>query len=416
MLIMTIVAISLTIASIIHLKSNTRYDASVDLFVNYQTDNDASSSNSIDMSLKLIETYKTILKSERLIDRVLEKSDKSYSRKYLSDHISIHSANESQIITIVARTNDRRGAANLANGYAQAFQQEIDQLMGMESVTILTEATENSGVREVSLPYYLLYVIAAIIGFLVAISIILIQEFYSNILNTPKKIEHHLKLPNLGIVPFIRKVQNHNRLGQESEEEFRYIRTKLRNQIQKKNIQSILVTSSSQGDGRSIISANLACSLAKDGIQTLYVDADLRNPIGRRIFDMANQKGITSVIDGDFTVDEVIQKTNRENLAFISSGPIPLNPTEILSSSKMNQIVEQLKTNFDVIIIDSPPLIVADAASLSNSVDGCLFVVDGRRTKVQLALRHLNNIQKVDLPVIGTILNKSSKRRTIIAE
>ena len=112
-----------------------------------------------------------------------------------------------------------------------------------------------------------------------------------------------------------------------------------------------------------------------------------------------------------------IQKTETENLSFIGSGPIPPNPAEVLSSPKMKALIEELKNQFEVIIIDTPSLNVADTISLSMVVDGCIYVIDAEVTKEEQVSISLGQLRKVDAPILGTILNRSySEEKRIVFE
>lgn len=423
-LIVTIVLIFTFIGSLISFSLPPKYEAKVDLLVNYTTKdarNAALQTSDIEMSLSLIETYKYMLKSDRMLGEVNSQLTEPYSKLELMDNITIESGNNSQVITIVAREKTREKAAILVNTYAIKFQDEIKTLMNLENIIILNVVSGNSGIKEVTLPFYMISVISFIIGFIVATMIIGVREFYSSKLTTGLKTENVLDIPNMGIISFIKNKKSFkNKNNQWDEklisainspitltEEFRRVRANIQFQMSKRNVKTLLVTSPVYGDGKSLISGNLAVIMAMDGQKTVFVDANLRKPIGRRVFNLPERKGLTSTISGKFNLNEIIQQTETENLSFISAGPIPPNPTEVLSSEKMKILIERLKRQFDVIIIDTPPLVVADAISLSTSVDGCLYVVDAGSTKELQASKSLAELQKVGAPILGTILNRS---------
>lgn len=404
------------------------YEAKTDLLINYTSKNNENTvlqTSDIEMSLRLIETYKNMLKSDRMVGKVNAQLAEPYSKLELTKNISIESKNNSQIITIIAQEKTEEKAVALVNTYANTFEEEVKTLMSLENITILNEASMNAGTRDVTLPFYLLSVVSFIIGTIVVILTILVQEFYSTKLNTSLRTEAILNLPSLGTIPLIkskkRKHQNPNQWDEKLvsmmdspillTEEFRRIRANLYFQMMQKNAKTILVTSPINGDGKSLISINLALIMAMDGKKTVYVDADLRKPIGRQMFNLPKRNGLTSIVSGNLKIDEVIQKTGTENLSFISAGPIPPNPAEVLSSVKMKAVIEILKDQYDVIIIDTPSLVVADAISLSTVVDGCIYVIDAERTKEVQASKSLEQLQKVEASLLGTILNKRSSTR-----
>lgn len=395
------------------------YIAKTDLLVNYTTlenESTALQSSDIEMSLRLIETYKHMLKSDRMLSQVIGELNETYTKPELLNKVSIESGNNSQIITIVAQEDTAEKSATLVNTYAMTFQEQVEMLMNIRNITILNEVSVDSGIKKVKLSLIFVGAISLIIGFIMTAMIIFIQEFYFTKLNTVSKIEGSLKIPNLGTLPIIKnKKSNHPRGKLISamaspllfNEEFRRIRANVQFQMIQKSIKTILVTSPVFGEGKSLISGNLAVVMAMDGKKTVFIDADLRKPIGRHLFDLPERKGLTSTVSGDIQLDEIIQKTEIENLFFISAGPIPPNPAEVLSSTKMQALLTMLKEQFDVIIIDTPPLAVADCLSLSTMVEGCLYVVDAERTKEKVANKSLRQLQKVGAPVLGTILNRS---------
>ena len=423
-LILTVVLAFVVISSCISFSLPTRYEAKVDLLVNYTEETDEGSmlqTSDIEMSLRLIETYKYMLKSDRMLVEVNSQLAEPYSKLELMDNIAIESSSNSQVITIVAREKTREKSAVLANTYATKFQEEIKTLMNLENIIILNIASVNSGIKEITLPFYMISFISFIIGSIVSTMIIIAREFYSSKLTTSLKVESILEVPNLGTISFIKSKSHLKKKRHQWDEklvsaiespttlteEFRRVRANIQFHMSKRNVKTILVTSPVYGDGKSFISGNLAVVMAIDGKKTVFVDANLRKPIGRRVFNLPERKGLTSIVLGQFKLNEVLQKTKTENLSFISAGPIPPNPTEVLSSSKMKFVIERLKEKFDVIIIDTSSLVVADAISLSTTVDGCLYVLDAGSTKELQASKSLEELQKVGAPILGTILNRS---------
>lgn len=398
------------------------YEAKTDLLINYSGKRSESSvlqSNEIDMNLRLIETYKQMLKSDRMISKVNEKLEKTYSKKTIMNNIKIETSNNSQIITIVVTEKTPEAAALLANIYAQVFQEQVRELMNLENINILKEVSAETDVIMIKPSPILFYFVSLLIGILISIMTILIKEFHITNLNTVAKTEKILGITNLGIISSIRSRRTTNfqlfNLIQSLDkpmntmEEFRILRANILFQMAQKHIKTIMVTSSNLEDGKTFISGNLAISMAMDGKKTLYVDADLRKPDGRKLFNLPERKGLTSTIIGNYRLEEVIQETSTDNLFFISSGPLPTNPAEILSSTNMKSLVEELKIKFDVIIFDTPPLIVTDAISLSSLVDGCLFVVDTTYTKEDMAKRSISSLTKVGANFLGSVLNRNNK-------
>lgn len=417
-------SLSILIGSAANYLMVSRYEAKTDLLVNYTSENAANTilqANDIEMSLRLIETYKYMLKSDRLLERVNSQLNESYSKEELLRNVSIESGNNSQIITIVVHEKSIEKAALLANTYAVIFQEEMKTLMNLENITILNEVSETTGIKEVKIPIYMTIILTLMSSLVVSIILILLKTYYSDRLDTIFKIESVLQYPNLGVIPKMknrrlrkRKQNLWNELLVSTHatsnlltEEFRRMRANVQFQMEQNNAQTLMITSSKEGDGKSLVSGNLAIIMAMNGKKTIYIDGDLRKPVGRKIFDLPERKGLTSIIEGEFQLRDVVQKTDTKNLFFMSAGPIPPQPAEVLSSQKLRNLIEELKGHYDVIIFDAPPLVVADAVGLSTAVDGCLYIIDAAHTKETQARNNLAQLQKVNAPILGTILNKS---------
>ncbi|WP_318616809.1 polysaccharide biosynthesis tyrosine autokinase [Sporosarcina sp. YIM B06819] len=400
------------------------YEAKIDLLINNPTKDEGSTvleTYEIDMNLRLIETYKYILKSDRMMANVNAEFNKPYTNGELMEKIKIVSTNESQILTIIANEKSQKQAALLVNTYAATFQKEIKDLMHLENIKVLKEVSAEKDTRKVKPNHAYYFILSFVCGLLLCVTIVIAREVYFTKMDSVVKTERATGMTNLGTIPFMDKIllsQMHNDGPQGSLftngnlpdfiiEEYRRLRENIEFMLKGRGIKTIMITSSSPGDGKSTISSNLAMIMAMNGKKTIYIDADLRKSTGRTLFNLPKRKGLTSAIAGHETFESIIQATEIENLSFISAGPQPLNPTKFLSSARMKELLEQLAKKFDVIIIDSPPLLVVDAVTLSSIVDGCLFVIDAKSTKEELAMKSLAQLTKVNAPLLGTVLNRT---------
>jgi capsular exopolysaccharide synthesis family protein len=173
-------------------------------------------------------------------------------------------------------------------------------------------------------------------------------------------------------------------------------------------VQTLLVTSSAPGEGKSVTASNLAVVFAQAGRSVLLVDADLRWPSIQDLFDLPNVRGLTTLLRGEVTDPaDVAQPTEQPNLRVITTGPLPPNPAEQLGSHRMQTVIETLRESADIVIFDSPPLLaVADAAVLSAFADGTLLVIDAsrsRRRQVEIASSMLT---RAGAKTLGAVLNR----------
>jgi capsular exopolysaccharide synthesis family protein len=152
--------------------------------------------------------------------------------------------------------------------------------------------------------------------------------------------------------------------------------------------------------------------MAQSGRKVIIVDTDLRRPVQHRIFNLPNRHGLSDVVmDTKVSVSEQVQETSIENLYLLSSGSLPPNPAELLGSSRMKAIIDDLESNFDLVIFDSPPvLVVADAVILGSNVDGVIIISDVGRTRSAELKRSLEEMQRGRANVVGVVLNRVSSR------
>jgi len=169
---------------------------------------------------------------------------------------------------------------------------------------------------------------------------------------------------------------------------------------------TLLVTSSVPGEGRTVTAANLAVVFAQAGRRVLLVDADLRKPGVHIIFGLPNEHGLTTLFRESASPDAVAQKTELAKLRILTAGQLPPNPAELLGSARMREIVEGLKSGYDLVLFDSPSLqAVTDSAILSSFLDATLLVIDAGHTRRRSILQGREALAKVGARVLGVVLN-----------
>jgi len=194
---------------------------------------------------------------------------------------------------------------------------------------------------------------------------------------------------------------------------FRTLRTNIQFMNTKNKLQSLLVTSTIAGEGKSWVSSNLAATFAQAGKKVIILDADMRKGRQYRIFDVSPRPGLSNYLSGvtenDKEVDlaDYVQETEIENLFVIPAGNVPPNPSELLVSESMLHLLEKLKEICDIVIIDGPPTqLVTDSLILTRIADSTVIVAEGNKTKKESLRRIVDNIQKVGGKIAGVVLNK----------
>jgi capsular exopolysaccharide synthesis family protein len=166
------------------------------------------------------------------------------------------------------------------------------------------------------------------------------------------------------------------------------------------------------GEGKTVTAANLAVVFAQTGRTVLLVDADLRKPGVHLVFDLRNTHGLTTLLrSDDVSLDAIAQSTEQDNLRILTTGPLPPNPAELLSTQRMRTLFESLKSAADLIIVDGPPLqAVTDSAILSSFLDGTLFVIDAEQSRPRAVRLAREALGKAGANVLGAVLNRVPAR------
>ena len=190
-------------------------------------------------------------------------------------------------------------------------------------------------------------------------------------------------------------------------EQFNTIRTNIKFSNVDKDYKTLMVTSSNISEGKSTVSANIATTFAKQGLHTLLVDSDLRRPTVNATFEIDNPQGLSNYLsERNFDINSIIYKTSVKNLYVMPSGPIPPNPSELIGSKRMAELIKKLSDQLDLVIFDAPPVLsVTDAQIVSTNVDGTILVVRANKTEKAAVKEAVRLIKQVGGHIIGTILN-----------
>jgi polysaccharide biosynthesis transport protein len=226
-----------------------------------------------------------------------------------------------------------------------------------------------------------------------------------------RKVVRTAAVPSKGGTDFKRRLITYEDPKSPVSESYRSLRTNITYASVDKKIKSLLVSSSQPGEGKSTTTANLAIAFAQLRKKTLLVDADLRKPVQHNVFDLPRGPGLAEYLIGEVgDVDSIVYESKIENLFIITAGGLPPNPSELLGSDRMSQLVDQLEQKWDMVLFDSPPIVaVTDASMISAEIDAIALVVKAGHTERSAVDRALDMIRNVQAPLIGAILNSASQ-------
>ncbi|MBM2850803.1 MAG: CbiA protein, partial [Anaerolineales bacterium] len=256
-----------------------------------------------------------------------------------------------------------------------------------------------------------LILVAGASGLVLAAGAAYLLEFLDATIKTPEEISRLFQLSVIGYIAETRKMvegkphvaeQPHSTVA----EAFRSLKTNLEFSGVDKPLKTILVTSAAAAEGKTTIATNLAITMAQEGKKVVLLDADLRRPKVHAFLGMPNQAGVNEIYQGELEVMEALQTWKDENLTVITAGSMAAKPTELLGSHKMSQILSSLEGMAEVVILDGPPFLVADAWVLSAKVDGVLLVVRTGHTHREAVRTVMEQANRMGARVVGVALNR----------
>lgn len=261
-----------------------------------------------------------------------------------------------------------------------------------------------------------------VLGLMAGVGTAFVFEYFDNTIKNPDELADRFHIPVLGLIPFDKESLD-NRKGMALKffndprspvaEAFRTTMTSVRLSVADNPPKTLLVTSILPGAGKSSLSVNAGLSYLSEDEKCLLIDVDLRKPSLHKIFRNGDKgKGLSSVLTGMAKLDEVIESTDFPGLDLISSGPLPPNPAELLSSKRMRQLLEVVAQKYDRIILDGPPYQgFAEILVLANMVDGVILIAAEGDTPREGVKHFRNSIANIGGRILGAIINKSGRKK-----
>ena len=254
------------------------------------------------------------------------------------------------------------------------------------------------------------------VGLMLAGATVFAIEYLDDTLKTSDQITQVLDLPVIGYIAEM----EHNKEGpyvsenprSPVSETFRTLRTNLEFASVDNPLKSLLVVSAHPEEGKSTVAANLAVTMAQGGKRVLLIDADLRRPRVHKFFGLSNRIGLSDLIRDSVSMTDVSRPWKDTSLSIITSGGIPPNPADLLSSDKMASILEEAKKITDFVVVDSPPFLVADASILASRMDGVLLLVYPGKTPIDSALTTLEQMKRAGAHMVGVVMNRIPRNRS----
>lgn len=401
------------------------YTASGTIYVNNGSANLAdyqyTNSSDLNSAVQLTKTYLVVVKSDKVMNAVLERLINNYptiTTAAISSSLSMGNVSNTAVVSVTSKTRNARMSADIVNAVMEYAPDEIIRVVGAGSVEILDYAkvpvipdAKNSVHQGM---------VGAMSGAVIAACILALLYLMNRRISDAQELTDNYKPPVLSSIqrlnmknPTADSFILSNQSPMEVLENYAKLRMNLLYTLIGKNSHTIIITSSISGEGKSTISSNLSISCAMGGKKVLLIDGDLRRASQREIFGFDKRtKGVSDILAGNCEWKEAILKDVRETLDILPAGHFPPNPAELLESNEMQQLLKTLEEEYDLILIDMPPInVVADPLVLSEQVAGCLFVTrqnfsDHRDIKKALIAAEMTGMNVLGFVFYGENINE----------
>jgi len=378
-------------------------------------------SASLGLSVKRADTYSAYVASTRVRERVAAALDIDVAQVSLSG--TSDPITSSVVVTGFAPTPE--GAQALALAGVTATAAEADEaeskslpqgsdLQSLVRLEPLDDATLPTSPFTPSYPKNLL--VGGFVGILLGYLAAFVRMNLDRKLRSMDEVEELIETPVLAILPDVKDLDRRQTEGIDrshrgpAAEAFRQLRTNFRFVDVDNPIRTVVITSANEGEGKSTVAANLARVLANAGQDTILVDADLRRPVVAGVYGVDSQIGLAQVLVGDVTADEALQESSIEHLKVMSAGRVPHNPSELLGSHRMQQLLQELSRDH-LVVLDAPPLLpVTDAALLAGIADGAIVVFAIGQTYKEQAKLAKRRLTQTGGRMLGVVLNRAPLR------
>lgn len=259
------------------------------------------------------------------------------------------------------------------------------------------------------------FTLGAVLGLFIGTVIAFLLEFLDDRIKSRDELENTLRLPSLGITPMLRKedetsisLMSATHPTSAMAEAFRSLRTNLQFSTVDGLPHSLSVTSSMPAEAKSSTCVNMATVLAAAGKRVLLVDADLRKPTLHKRLNLNNSEGLSNYLTGQSDLSEVVQAIDIDNVFVVTAGPLSPNPTDLLSSDNMHMLMSLAPSEYDIVIVDSPPVMgLADALVIANRVSATIMIVAHNQSKKRAIVDAFRRLQQAQANIIGTIFTKA---------
>ena len=417
-----------------------QYSSHITMYVQSYTgisENANDINNNISNSKQLVNTYMEVLKDDAVMNAVgdllitqyemrdLERvfditDDNKIDPVSIRECLTISTVTDTSAVNIVATTLNPELAADICNDLTLVAPKYVEEAVGVGSINTIDKAKiYKTPVAPNTMKNTVLGMAAA---FLIIVMIILIIDYFDNTIKDSSKISKKYDKAIIGEIQQFGDGKKKKKKGKRKTEprglltdkdvpfnvveSYKTIRTNILFTAADSDKKVIAVSSANPGEGKSTSAANLAIALAQTGSAVLLIDADMRKPVQHRTFKIRNDEGLSTLIIKKSSISKSVKSNVINNLDLLPSGPIPPNPSELLSSGSFKILLDQFSSNYDYVIIDTPPInVVSDAMVMKDSISGIMLVIRYAMTTYEELSNCMKQIELAQANMLGFVMN-----------
>lgn len=401
--------------------SSIIYESSTTLYVEPQVNSSIVDYEGILTNSKMIKTYKQILKSRKITEKVINNLKLNISYEKLLNMTTINTVSDTEMLSISVRSEYYQQAPIIANEIAAVFIEQMKEDMGIENIVVVDEAIENLTPVEPNM--IKLSILGLVAGILVGCAFAFLLDSMDNKIKNHDDVKKYLKIKTIGMIPNynviteqkkklnsinsttnIKILDEPNNIASES---IRMLRTNL-NFMDLKVINAVSTVPS---EGKTEVLTNLALSFALLEKKVILIDCDLRKPKVHKNFGLCRGIGVSDIVLSKNTIDyrEAIQTFKKSNVSIdiLAAGSKVSNPSELINSKSFANLINKLKDDYDLVLIDCPPISsMTDGMLVSYLSDGTIYVIESERTDYQVIKNCLEELKANKAFILGAVLTK----------
>lgn len=418
------VAVVVVLAAFVYsFVATPQYQATTRLFV--ATTSDGTNTQTYDGGLfaeRRVLSYTELLTGEVAAQRTIDKLGLDMSPAELVEKIEASVPTDTVLIDVTVSDRSPARARDIANTLADEFvimaaALETPELGAEPNARVIVQQRADLPESPAAAKGMRTLALAAVLGALLGFVLALIRDRFDDSVRSPEVLEEITDVGLVGSIPLDAERQKSpvsSFEGDQSEfaEGFRELRVNLRFLEIADGPRVLLLASAMPDEGRTVTAVNLSLALAEAGHDVVVVDGDLRRPMVASHLNLAGQAGLSTVLTGAATVQEALQVTRFSRLTALTSGAVPSNPTALLESQPAQNILDQLSAQFDYVVVDSPSMLVTDAALLAANSQGVLLISRFGRTKRRQLAIAVNTLKRAGAPLLGNVLTMAPTKGT----